>query len=177
MRDVSFCTDAFADPRTRPWSERALGCLLWALVFANESYLLTHPNFPALYTTGVRWEAETPTPGLSRCEGGTGQEKFLGVNQALKAGRVDCEDLASWRIAETRVGRGLGRRGVPPRPGHPTPTIVPSPYPEMRPVVNTLPAFYSRMTSPTVITYHIVVAWPDGTFEDPSRALGMGGFS
>ena len=119
MRDVSFCTDAFSDPRTRAYSERVLGCLLWGLVFANEAYLLTHKNFPALYTTGVRWEAETPTPGLSGCPGGNGQEKFFGVRQALEAGKVDCEDLAAWRISETRLGRGLGKRGKPARPGHP----------------------------------------------------------
>lgn len=176
MRDVSFCTDAFSDPRTRAYSERALGCLLWALILANESYLLTHPKFPLLYNTHVRWEAEKPTPGLSRCEGGTGQEKFFGVAQALKAGRVDCEDLAAWRVSETRLGRGIQKRGLPPRPGHPPATIVPVPYP-MRPIVGTRPAFYSRMTAPRVRTYHIVVAWPDGTLEDPSRQLGMGGFA
>ena len=176
MRDVSFCTDAFADPRTRAHSERVLGCLLWALVFANESYLLTHENFPLLYRAGMRWEAETPTPGLSRCPGGNGQEKFFGVKQALAARKVDCEDLACWRISETRLGRGLDKRGVAPREGHPVPTIVPVPFP-MRPIVGTRPAFYSRMTRPRVRTYHIIVAWPDGTFEDPSRELGMGGFA
>lgn len=176
MRDVSFCTDAFADPRTRAYSERSLGCLLWALIFANESYLLTHTKFPELYTTSVRWEAETPTPGLSKCPGGNGQEKFFGVKQALAAQRVDCEDLACWRVSETRLGRGLKSRGAPPRPGHPKPTIIPPPFP-MRPIVGTRPAFYSRMTGPRVRTYHIVVAWPDGYFEDPSRQLGMGGYA
>lgn len=176
MRDVSFCTDAFSDPRTRAYSERVLGCLLWALVFANESYLITHKQFPMLYNAGMRWEAETPTPGLSKCPGGNGQEKFFGVRQAYEAKAVDCEDLAMWRVAETRLGRGTEKRGKPPRPGHPEPTIVPVPFP-MRPIVGTRPAFYSRMTSPRVRMYHIVVAWPDGSFEDPSRELGMGGFS
>lgn len=176
MRDVSFCTDAFSDPRTRAYSERVLGCLLWGLVFANEAYLLTHKEFPLLYSAGMRWEAETPTPGLSRCPGGNGQEKFFGVRQAYEAKKVDCEDLCAWRVAETRLGLGLGKRGVAPRVGHPVPTVVPCPFP-MRPVVGTKPAFYSRMTGPRVRTYHIVVAWPDGTFEDPSKELGMGGFS
>lgn len=174
MRDVSFCTDAFADPRTRAYSERTLMCLLWGLVFANESYLLTHPKFPVLYDTHMRWEAEKPT-GISNCPGGNGQEQFLGVKQAFDRGRVDCEDLASWRVSELRLGRGGQKRGAPPRPGHPPATIVPVPFP-MRPVIGARPAFYSRMTAPTIRTYHIVVAWPDGSLEDPSRQLGMGGF-
>jgi len=137
--------------------------------------MLHRPTFPLMYKSGMRWEAETPTPGLSQCPGGTGQEKFFGVRQAYRAKAVDCEDLCCWRISETRLGRGLDKRGKPPRPGHPEPTIVPVPFP-MRPIVGTRPAFYSRMTKPRVRTYHIVVAWPDGTFEDPSRELGMGGF-
>jgi hypothetical protein len=47
----------------------------------------------------------------------------------------------------------------------------------MRPVIGARPAFYSRMTGPRIRTYHIVVAWPDGSLEDPSRQLGMGGFA
>lgn len=56
----------------------------------------------------------------------------------------DCEDLASWRAAE------LQARGV-----------------EAHPV------FVWRKMPNGSHLYHIVVRWPDGRIEDPSRKLGM----
>lgn len=179
MRDVAFCTDAFASPITREYSERVLASLLWALIFADESWILVNP-FPPLYRSGVRWEAERPT-GQSACKGGNGQERFLGISQVLEDGKADCEDLASWRVAELRLGRGVMQRGAPPRPGHPPPVIIPPPWPMKVPPrgVDALPAFFGRKIAPNQWLYHIIVAWPSGSggyvFEDPSRVCGMGG--
>lgn len=172
MRDVTFCTDAFADDRTVPYSERFLACLLWALIFANESYLIVNPRTPTLYNAGVRWEAEKPT-GRSACPNGTGQEKFLGVRQVIADGKADCEDVASYRVADVRLGRAT-KRGLPPRTPHPKPVVCLPPYPMRSVGPAVMPAFYKRRTSYGWL-YHIVVAWPDGTLEDPSRVLGMGG--
>lgn len=173
MRDVTFCTDAFADARTIEYSERHLACLLWALVFADEAHLLVHPETPALYQAGVYWEAEKPT-GKSPCEGGTGQEQFLGIRQVIAQGKADCEDLACWRVAEVRLGRGE-RRGIAPRKGHPPVTPCPVPYP-MRPKgPGVVPGFFKRLISKNTLLYHIVVVYPNGRIEDPSRRLGMGG--
>ena len=175
MRDVTFCTDSFGDPRTVAHSERTLACLLWALVFANESFLM-HGKAPALYRSGVRWQREEPT-GRSACEGGEGQELFLGARQVMKQGHADCEDLASWRVAEVRLGKVSPFRAVGPRQPTPPITACPVPY-AARPVgPAVIPGFYSRVINerPRVVLYHIVVIWPDGYVEDPSRHCGMGG--
>jgi hypothetical protein len=180
LRDVAFCTDAFASPATNAYSERVLASLLWALIFANESWMITH-DFPPLYQSGIRWEAEKPL-GVSACKGGNGQERFLGVQQIINDGVADCEDLASWRVSELRLGRAKGamKFGMPPRPGHPPATVIPTPWPmQIAPGgVNALPAFYKRQTGPRSWLYHIVVAWmlPGGRMllEDPSRVCGMG---
>jgi hypothetical protein len=160
-----------------------LSGLLWALIHANESWMIGNA-FPPLYQSGVRWEAERPL-GVSACPGGNGQERFLGVRQVMADGVADCEDLASWRVAELRLGRAQGamQYGLPPRPGHPKPTIIPEPWPGLTTPaengVRALPAFYKRETSPRNWLYHIVVAWmlPTGgmLLEDPSRVCGMGG--
>lgn len=191
MRDVAFCTDAFASPNNTAYSERVLSALLWALVYANESWMVdladqatgqvVSRNLPLLYQSGVFWEAEKPL-GVSACPGGNGQERFLGVRQVIADGKADCEDLACWRVAELRLGKpGALRMGTPPRPGHPQAKIVPPPWPSevAQGGVDAVPAFYSRRTGPRSWLYHIVVAWrlPDGgiLLEDPSRQLGMGG--
>lgn len=175
MRDVTFCTDSFGDPRTVAHSERTLACLLWALVFANESYLM-HARAPRLYQSGVRWKREEPT-GKSACEGGLGQELFLGARQVINQGYADCEDLASWRTAEVRLGLGGRFRGPPPRTPTPPITRCDVPYAATPRGPSVVPGFYSRVINerPRVVLYHIVCIWPDGYVEDPSRQCGMGG--
>lgn len=74
-----------------------------------------------------------------------GQEVWQGIVAARAAGVADCEDLACWLAAEYR------QRGIAARP-----------------------VFYSRMRNGLLI-YHIVVMLPNGSIEDPSRMLGMGG--
>lgn len=176
MRDVSFCTDAFSHPATRDHSERSLACLLWALVFANEAYLLTRgAGTPTLYNSGVRYAVEEPRPGRSGCAGGNGQERFFGIAQVRAEGEADCEDLCAWRVAEVRLNRDASRRGPAVRAGHPPVIVCGPPYPLRSPGPAVVPAFFSRVIAPGQIMYHICVQWPDGYLEDPSRALGMGG--
>lgn len=193
MRDVAFCTDSFSHAESIPYGERTLSCLLWALIFADTGFLIgedldaqqqrklggTPAVFPSLYGSGIVWRVERPT-GVSACKGGNGQEQFLGCRQVLEQGWADCEDVASWRVSELRLGRVQPKMGLPPNEGHPRPTVIPCPWPEN---VKTLgiaavPAFFKRQTGPNSVTYHIIVAWPDGAggyvFEDPSRVLGMG---
>jgi hypothetical protein len=179
VHDIAICTDAFGDPRTHAYGERFLACMLWGLVFANEA-TMTVRRYPALYNSGVKWEAEKPL-GVSACRGGNGQERFLGVRQVLQDGKADCEDLVCWRVAELRLGVGVMQFGLPPRAGHPPVTVVPLPFPMQVAAggVDVLPAFFSRKTGPRSWLYHIVVAWPSPNggflFEDPSRVCGMGG--
>jgi len=77
-----------------------------------------------------------------------GQEDWLDVLSCLSerdAGRgSDCEDLASWRAAELQA-QGIAAH----------------------------PVFVWRKMNNGSHLYHIVVRWPDGRIEDPSRKLGM----
>ncbi len=155
MKDVAFCTDLFSSPATRPFSERALSCLCWALIYADMAWLYERKGELPLYDSDIRWQKEEPT-GQSACKGGNGQEQFLGVRQIREQGHADCEDLASWRCAELLLG--------PHGPLH-------------QPAVQVSPAFYSRPMRNGARMYHIVVRWPDGRLEDPSKKLGMGGFA
>ena len=72
-----------------------------------------------------------------------GWEIWQDIPTALKTGVADCEDLSAWRSAEYR------RRGV-----------------------DAWPLLYGRW-SPGGWQYHVIVALPDGTYEDPSVVLGM----
>ena len=155
MKDVAFCTDLFSSPKTRFFSERALSALCWALVYADEAYLIDVPGQLPLYDSHIRWKAEEPT-GRSACKGGNGQEQFLGVRQVREQGHADCEDLACWRVAELRLG-AIG--------------------PLRQASILAMPVYYSRVQPNGTLMYHIVVRWPNGQLEDPSRRLGMGGFA
>lgn len=176
MNNVSFCADVYKFPGAREYSDRVLACLLWALVMADEAYLIgAREKPPQLYQSGIFWKAEEPL-GVSVCPEGVGQELFLGIRQILNQGHADCEDVASWRVAEVRMAHaGPETRGLPPFPGHPPVTAIPPPFPLKPRGPDVWPAFFSRKTAPNTTMIHIVVAWPDGYVEDPSRVLGMGG--
>lgn len=75
------------------------------------------------------------------------REDWLDVLEVIQRRQGDCEDLACWRVAELRAA------GVEARPGF------------IRRRVLTAEGWQT--------VYHIVVLWPDGRIEDPSRILGM----
>jgi len=113
--------------------------LLEALTVANVAYLLRHPHTPNLYESGVRYEEEPP-----------GRDEWQDIPDTIARRTGDCEDLASWRVAELRV------RGGEPRATH---------------VISV--AELPNGDGDLVTTYHIRVLRQDGTAEDPSRVLGM----
>lgn len=184
----SFCAGLFDGDRTRAYAEAGIAQALWLLVLADEVELLNHRHIPPLYESGIRWQAEEPRPDYRPCEGANGQERFFGCTRVLKEGHADCEDIASWRVAELRLGRVPLRRGPPPKPGHPPVVVCPAPPlpiamtrrgPVQRvlsPALDVLPGFYRRQQGGGIV-YHIVCVWPDGYIEDPSRKLGMGGYA
>lgn len=186
----SFCAGLFDGDSHQAYSEAGIAQALWLLVLADEVEILNNPGgIPLLYRSGIRWQAEEPRPDYRPCEGANGQERFFGPTRVLKEGHADCEDIASWRVAELRLGRaGARARGPRPKPGHPPVVVCPPPalpvamtkagpvQRVLRPAINALPAFYRRAQGGSMI-YHIVVAWPDGYIEDPSRKLGMGGYA
>lgn len=117
---------------------KALATLLTTLVELNARYLLAHPRTPALYRSCVRY---APDP----IERGKRIELWRTVPKVLEAGDGDCEDLASWRVAELLVRKRLA-------------------WPVFR---------WGYKNGDT--HYHILVGRPGGHREDPSKILGMQG--
>ncbi len=74
-----------------------LNHLLEALTIANVAYLLTHPNTPLLYQSGVRYQAEPD-----------GRDEWQDIPDTMQRRTGDCEDLGCWRLAELRVGGEIG---------------------------------------------------------------------
>ena len=84
-----------------PARKRPLLRALEFLVDLNRDAIRTAGGrIPPLYKAGVRYERE------GRTIAGRPKEHWRLVPQVLKHGAGDCEDLASWRIAELRE-RGI----------------------------------------------------------------------
>jgi hypothetical protein len=113
---------------------------------------LSDAVIPPLYASGITYEEELP-----------GHEDWFDVLTALRVGRhVDCEDLAAWRAGELRVA------GIPVEPvikwqWIPRETMIAQGYPP------------DKLPDRGVWLVHCCVRWPDGSIEDPSKILGMGG--
>lgn len=65
------------------------------------------------------------------------------IPRALATGLASCNTLGAWRVAE------LNASGCAATP------------------------YIQSENLPGFDMFHVIVRWPDGTFEDPSRALGM----
>lgn len=75
----------------------AIKPLCEALVRIDQLYLMTHPETPALYSSGVRYQNEPQ---------GQAFEEFAPIPTLLERKWGDCDDLAPWRAAELRVRHG-----------------------------------------------------------------------
>lgn len=75
-----------------------------------------------------------------------GVEEFRDIPTIMEAGCGDCDDLGCWRVAECWV----------------------------RDKVNVKPIFTKRTMADGRFMYHILVRYPNGDIEDPSKILGMG---
>jgi hypothetical protein len=120
------------------FKRRTLEGLLNALALADTAYLATQPHTPPLYQAGVRYVQEPE-----------GRDEWQDVPDTIARRTGDCEDLASWRMAELRAGE--------------------DPWARWRISVDDLPYPSGRI----VTTYHIALERSDGRTEDPSRLLGM----
>ncbi len=116
-------------------SNKKLLWMLEALVKCNTLFLESNPNSTPIYKSGVRYRQEKDT------------EAWLDIPHIIEARFGDCEDLASWRVAELRS------QGVPAK---------------------AYLRWYSR-PSDSITLYHVLVRLPDGDLEDPSKILGMKG--
>jgi hypothetical protein len=88
---VTFVLDLFGEGDLAI-SHATLQCMLDALTDIDARYLITHPDTPKIYASGVRYEEEPP-----------GQEDWQDVATTLRMGVGDCDDVAPWLAAEKRV--------------------------------------------------------------------------
>ena len=175
LRHILFDVEFFANDGNvvdRANSRKRVLCLLEALVWINRLYLQQHPETPLIYQSGIKYivpeqfeKAHLPEVAAVReyltkkgasedvqaafkmiaDQMGAG-EHFRDIPQILANGGGDCDNVASWRAAELRE---LG--------------------------IDAKPYITWRRREDGGTTYHVIVLWPDGSSEDPSLLLGMGG--
>lgn len=173
LRNVLFDMKLFDGEDDRENSQKRILWLLEALTRCNQLYLRNNPNTPLLYKSGVTYklpeqfernnmpEAVLARNWLSKANApsnvrdafenlaeqcGSG-EHFRDIPRVIENGGGDCDNVAAWRAAELRE-KGFDV----------------SPYITWR----------KRPDGGT--TYHVIVRWNnDGSSEDPSLLLGMGG--
>jgi len=173
MRDIHFGFRLpFDNPDDQEDSEDLLMRMLGINCRYNLQYLRKHPDTPALYDSGIAYTPPDQADGrpplqpsdlkallkLLRkmgCDPETalmivrmlkGIEIFLDIPGLLRRGKGDCNELVPMRVAELwRVG------------------LAASPY------------LTREKNDRGGWTYHAIVLWPDGSSEDPSLILGMGG--
>lgn len=160
----------FDSARARAFSEDILLRILGIVCRQNLRFLLDNPNTPLLYDSGVTYAypdqmtrkikdsdmkqlvAVLQRMGLESdevavmCRYVLGIEVFRDIHALYKKGKGDCDNLVCARVAE------LWRAGF-----RATPYLVPSPNDDGG------------------WTYHAIVKHGDGSAEDPSLILGMGG--
>ena len=106
---------------------------------------------PPLYASGVVYREEAP-----------GREDWPDIPKVLGLGWGDCEDLAAWRAAELRVA-GVECEPVIKWQWIDRETMIAQGYPA------------AKLPGRGVWLVHCCVRFPDGSVEDPSKILGMGG--
>lgn len=160
----------FSPGDERKEAEKDLSWFLEALTQRNQDYLRQNPGTPKLYKSGVVYERPLQFQGeptesrvlrealgikakepkvaeaLSAIQMVFGGERFCDIGVILRRGSIDCDGLACWRVAELRQAG-----------------------------IHAVPYMSSRKRPDGGTTYHALVLWPDGTSEDPSLLLGMGG--
>jgi len=172
LRHVLFDMSLFADEAERENSQKRVLWLLEALTCCNQLYLQQHPETPLIYHSGIKYTQPAQFEKTNVPEVATirdyltskgapqrvldaldalynivgGGEIFREIPRIIQNGGGDCDNVASWRCAELRE---LG--------------------------INACPFITWRERSDGGMTYHVIVRWPDGSSEDPSLLLGMGG--
>lgn len=169
LSHVLFDLALFVDEADRPSSQKRILWLLEALTRIDQLYLQQHPDTPLIYKSGIVYKVPAQfetvpevarvrefltaksapsnvTEALEALERMVGGERFRDIPKIIANGGGDCDNVATWRAAELRQ---LG--------------IAAQPY------------ITWRRRPDGGMTYHVIVRWPDGSSEDPSLLLGMGG--
>ncbi|MEK6883520.1 MAG: hypothetical protein AABY22_28085 [Nanoarchaeota archaeon] len=175
LRHILYDVRLFEREEDREIDRKKLLGFLESLVWANRLWLKQHPEAPRLYQSKIKYalpqqyegqalevaavrRAVVEEFGRAPREGGpvdssladinalVGGERFRDYPALIEAGEGDCDQIACVRVAELR------NEGVEA-----------SPY------------ITWRRRADGGMTYHALVWWPDGSSEDPSLLLGMGG--
>jgi hypothetical protein len=172
LRHILFDVEFFADEGDRANSQKRVLCLLEALVWCNRLYLQQHPETPLIYQSGIKYKVpaqfekeQLPEVDKVRAflkkKGASdevvrafktledmcgGGEHFREIPRIIENGGGDCDNVAAWRVAELR------EKGIDAKP-----------------------YITWRQRRDGGYTYHVTVLLPDGSSEDPSLLLGMGG--
>jgi hypothetical protein len=119
---------------------------LQTLVAINK-WQLRQKNYPLLYKSGIYYKTKPPAV------------EWHDIPTLLREGFGDCKDLAAYRVAELKHYYNI----------------------DVKPCIKRKLIEYpmidkngSRYYQP-VWLIHVMVLWPDGRIEDPSKILGMGG--
>lgn len=162
---VEFDVELYNLPGDRPHSSRCLQYMLDALMLIDLDWLITHPDTPRLYDSGVRYMAEDPRRPA---------EKWQSIPTLFRRKKGDCEDIATARAAELNLHGIAARpyyswREFPPRiPGGPTRLLyhIRTEYPCK--VCNQCHRYERFMNRQP-----LACKAPDGVIEDPCIVLGM----
>lgn len=150
LRNVLFDLNLFPTEDERDSSQKRVLVLLEALTLCNQFYLKEHPEAPLIYNSGIVYKLPAQFESGAKEGGVAGYrgEVFRDIPRIIENGGGDCDNVASWRAAELRTRFGIAA----------------SPYITWR----------KRPDGGTI--YHVIVRYDyDGSSEDPSLLLGMGG--
>lgn len=109
------------------------------------------PPVPPLYASGVFYKEDPP-----------GEENWGDVYYCLSKGHADCDRLVIWRVAE------LQEAGIDAKP-----VIKWQHLTRAQAIAVGYPAAWVCEEGLWIV--HCSVQWPDGSIEDVSKNLGMGG--
>jgi len=111
---------------------------------------LRQKNYPLLYDSGIFYRTIPPA------------RQWYDIPTLLKVGYGDCKNLVAYRVAELKHYYNIDTKPCikwkfikEDRDGHPLIDADGDPL--------------------TILLIHVMVLWPNGTIEDPSKILGMGG--
>lgn len=150
LREIRFYVDFFPDtgagddPKVRERSELQVLVLLEALTLLDQLYLNEHPETPLLYDQYRQGKIKYKLPAQLDVDKTAFQgETFRDIPRIMENGGGDCDNIASWRVAELR------QLGIAARP------------------------YITNRRDGDRTIYHVIVLWPDGSSEDPCLLIGM----
>lgn len=108
---------------------------------------LRQKNYPLLYDSGIFYKTKPPAV------------EWHDIPTLLMWGYGDCKDLVAYRVAELRFKYN----------------IMAIPVIKWKFITMDILDEYGMPYKQTILLVHVMVKYPNGTIEDPSKILGMGG--